>query len=142
MMVFALNLGGWLPDPLRRLSGWVAGHLGLVRLAQHVAGSSGSGAGGWYLLGLANGLLPCGLVYAALSLSLAVGHVAWGATMMVLFGLGTVPAMMLVPSLFRRLTSAMRLHAMRVAAVMMLVMGAMMVVRTIMHVHPMHAMAA
>ncbi|TLS68541.1 sulfite exporter TauE/SafE family protein [Mariprofundus erugo] len=139
MIVFALNLGGWLPDPLRRLSGWVARHLGLVRLAQHVAGSAG--AGGWYLLGLANGLLPCGLVYAALSLSLAAGHAALAAIMMVLFGLGTIPAMMLVPSLFRRMTSAMRLHAMRAAAVMILVLGVMMVVRTVMHVHPMHTMA-
>ena len=46
-----------------------------------------------YLFGMANGLLPCGLVYAALALPVALGSAPLGALAMVLFGLGTVPAL-------------------------------------------------
>jgi len=63
MIIFAFNLGGWLPDPLRRLSAWVSRKTGLARLAHSAA--AGARSGSWFMLGLANGLLPCGLVYAA-----------------------------------------------------------------------------
>lgn len=44
-----------------------------------------------YQLGMANGLLPCGLVYLALAGALTTGSVLGGVTFMVLFGLGTLP---------------------------------------------------
>jgi uncharacterized protein len=50
-----------------------------------------------FLLGLLNGLLPCGLVYMALSVALASGSMAQGALFMVAFGLGTAPLMMAMP---------------------------------------------
>lgn len=56
-----------------------------------------------YLLGAANGLLPCGLVYAALGIPLASGSVGVGAAAMVLFGLGTVPALLALMLGARRL---------------------------------------
>ena len=43
--------------------------------------------------GLANGLLPCGLVYAALSIPVVMADPAAGAAAMVAFGMGTVPAL-------------------------------------------------
>ncbi len=46
-----------------------------------------------FAFGMANGLLPCGLVYAALALPMALGNAPLGALAMVLFGLGTVPAL-------------------------------------------------
>lgn len=45
------------------------------------------------LLGMVNGLLPCGLVYLALAGSLASPTVWSGGLFMLLFGLGTIPAM-------------------------------------------------
>ena len=42
-------------------------------------------------IGLINGLLPCGLVYAALLAAVAMGGVWESALYMALFGLGTVP---------------------------------------------------
>ena len=48
------------------------------------------------LLGTLNGLLPCGLVYAALIASIVTGSAIGGAFYMVLFGLGTFPMMMAV----------------------------------------------
>ena len=44
-----------------------------------------------FQLGMANGLLPCGLVYLALAGALATGHILSGITFMALFGLGTIP---------------------------------------------------
>jgi sulfite exporter TauE/SafE len=46
------------------------------------------------LTGAFNGLLPCGLVYTALTLSLVQPDVFSGVTIMLLFGLGTVPALL------------------------------------------------
>jgi sulfite exporter TauE/SafE len=43
------------------------------------------------LFGAANGLLPCGLVYAALSLSVVADHFWAGAAVMLAFGVGTAP---------------------------------------------------
>jgi len=44
-----------------------------------------------YTLGLANGLLPCGLVYLALAGALATGGLLQGMLFMFVFGLGTMP---------------------------------------------------
>ena len=45
--------------------------------------------------GLVNGLLPCGLVYAYLALAASAGNLFAGAAVMGLFGLGTMPALIL-----------------------------------------------
>ncbi len=49
---------------------------------------------GILLLGMLNGLLPCGLVASALLLSAATGNALLGALGMVVFGLGTIPALL------------------------------------------------
>jgi len=49
-----------------------------------------------YVFGLATGLLPCGLVYAALLLAVAAAHPLDGALTMVAFGVGTLPALLLL----------------------------------------------
>jgi hypothetical protein len=46
------------------------------------------------VLGLLNGLLPCGLVYVALAGAVTCGTVWDGVYYMAMFGLGTVPAML------------------------------------------------
>lgn len=48
---------------------------------------------GIYLLGIANGLLPCGLVYIAATGAFMWGDTAKGLVFMAFYGLGTVPAM-------------------------------------------------
>ncbi|NCP46547.1 MAG: sulfite exporter TauE/SafE family protein [Flavobacteriales bacterium] len=45
------------------------------------------------LIGLLNGLLPCGLVYAAIGGAIATGNVFQGALFMFFFGIGTLPMM-------------------------------------------------
>lgn len=48
------------------------------------------------VVGLLNGLLPCGFVYVGLASSLTTESVLGGMSYMALFGLGTFPAMMLM----------------------------------------------
>ncbi len=54
------------------------------------------GISGFFLLGMANGLLPCGMVYIALATALSFNEVSSAVVFMALFGSGTLPAMMLV----------------------------------------------
>ena len=64
------------------------------------------------LIGLLNGLLPCGLVYVALAGAISSGSVISGALFMVLFGLGTIPLLLVATlasdALGQRLRSKMR----------------------------------
>jgi sulfite exporter TauE/SafE len=46
-----------------------------------------------FVLGLLNGLLPCGVVYLALSSAIAAGSTVGGILYMFFFGLGTTPAL-------------------------------------------------
>jgi sulfite exporter TauE/SafE len=49
-----------------------------------------------FLIGLLNGLLPCGLVYVGITGALATGSTINGTLFMALFGAGTLPAMTLI----------------------------------------------
>lgn len=57
-----------------------------------------------FILGILNGLLPCGLVYVAAAGAVVTSGIVNSAFYMILFGLGTLP-MMLFASLFGRLIS-------------------------------------
>jgi len=49
-----------------------------------------------FILGVLNGLLPCGLVYTALIGALAVADAFQSALLMMIFGMGTIPALVAV----------------------------------------------
>jgi sulfite exporter TauE/SafE len=49
------------------------------------------GRSGFFLLGAANGLLPCGMVYLALAGALNTTQIISGVVFMAMFGLGTLP---------------------------------------------------
>lgn len=59
-----------------------------------IRASSLPGGSGRLLLGLCWGLLPCGLVYSVLLTASAAGSALSGATVMLAFGLGTLPSML------------------------------------------------
>jgi len=137
IIIFALNLGGWLPDPVQRLSAWVTNKIGLMQLVSNLA--THARLRGWYTLGLVNGLLPCGLVYAALALGIATGHAIHASLMMISFGLGTIPAMMFVPSVLQKMSPILRLNTLRIAAFFMILLGLITIFRSAI---PMHLMAS
>lgn len=47
----------------------------------------------FYLLGMLNGLLPCGFVYAFAIIAAGTASAFWGAVVMFIFGLSTLPAL-------------------------------------------------
>ena len=47
----------------------------------------------FYLLGMLNGLLPCGFVYVFAITAASTGSALWGAFVMFIFGLSTIPAL-------------------------------------------------
>ena len=59
-----------------------------------VRASSMPGGSGRLLLGLCWGLLPCGLVYSVLLTASAAGSPVSGASVMLAFGIGTLPSML------------------------------------------------
>jgi sulfite exporter TauE/SafE len=73
---------------------------GLARVA--AAALARSGRASRFALGLCSGLIPCGLVYAALAVPVASADPAVGAVAMIAFGLGTVPALALAATGLRR----------------------------------------
>lgn len=64
-------------------------------------------------LGLLWGWLPCGLVYSALASALSAGSAGRGALMMLAFGLGTLPNLLLAGIVLARLNEFVRRPAVR-----------------------------
>jgi sulfite exporter TauE/SafE len=73
--------------------------------------------------GLLNGLLPCGLVYAYLALAASAGNLFTGAAVMALFGLGTLPALILTGMTGSLLSHLWRQRIFRIAACCMILTG-------------------
>jgi sulfite exporter TauE/SafE len=72
-------------------------------------------------LGLLWGLLPCGLVYSVLLLAAASESPTGGAMVMLVFGLGTTPAMLLSGLGAARLAEAMRHRGTRLGAGLLII---------------------
>lgn len=74
---------------------------------------------GWqpaFLAGMLTGFLPCGLVYAYLALATSSGAPLSGSSIMAVFGLGTVPLMVLTGSGMSLVSPARRQFVLRLAA--------------------------
>ncbi|WP_224997660.1 sulfite exporter TauE/SafE family protein [Cesiribacter sp. SM1] len=82
-----------------------------------------------FLLGLLNGLLPCGLVYLGLAGALVTGSAVTGATYMAAFGAGTLPAMLVVVVAGNWLRGGWQLQLRRLAPTAAFVMGLALVAR-------------
>ena len=67
-------------------------------------------------LGLLWGWLPCGLVYSALATALSAGSPGHGALLMLAFGLGTLPNLLLAGILLARLNEFVRRPVVRIAS--------------------------
>jgi uncharacterized protein len=88
-----------------------------------------SGPGAPVALGVFNGFLPCPLVYAFLALALASGDPASGALIMLVFGLGTFPAMLLTGAVGSWVRQNWRRDGVRIAGFLILVLGIITVAR-------------
>lgn len=89
----------------------------------------GGSRGSVFVAGVANGFLPCGLVYAFLALAVASGKPINGLLIMLFFGLGTIPAMTVVGCGSTLISHTARLRIYRLAACFVILAGAMSIKR-------------
>ena len=83
----------------------------------------------FFIIGLLNGLLPCGLVYMAVIGAIATGSALSGSYYMMLFGLGTVPAMFLIGVFKIFIPILWRLKLLKILPVTISLVGVMLIVR-------------
>jgi sulfite exporter TauE/SafE len=79
--------------------------------------------------GLLTGFLPCGLVYAFLALAASMGNVVYGLLLMAVFGVGTMPLMLLTGTTASLLSVVKRRKLMHLAAWCVVLTGALTVAR-------------
>jgi sulfite exporter TauE/SafE len=85
--------------------------------------------GSLFVLGLLNGLLPCGLVYVACAATTANDTVLRGIEYMIAFGLGTVPMMLGISLTGQKLQLALRFKLQRLIPAGLVVVGALLLLR-------------
>ena len=81
------------------------------------------------LLGMINGLLPCGLVYTAGGAAAVMGGWWEGVEYMALFGLGTVPMMLSLGIFGRTMPFALRLRLQRLTPLALGLVAVLLIVR-------------
>ena len=125
MLTIGLNLMGvfrglrWLESA--SLAKWVGERIRRLMVAAHPAAPYG--------LGMANGMLPCGPVYAMALLAATSESPLRGGLIMLFFGLGTLPAMLSMGFIFAKLSVAVRLRLYRFAATLIILVGVQQVLR-------------
>ncbi|MCP4547493.1 MAG: sulfite exporter TauE/SafE family protein [bacterium] len=119
MLMMGLGLLGWLPTA-RFLESNALGRM----IAEKFLGLLGtSSLMGRYLLGLANGFLPCGPVYAVAAVALTAPTPLHGAGTMGMFGLGTIPVLLFIGLGVGRLTPTLQRRFNILAAILVLIVG-------------------
>lgn len=81
------------------------------------------------VLGMLNGLLPCGMVYVALGNALLGGSMLNGALAMIAFGVGTLPGMLFVTFMANRVSPVFRQKLTKAVPIILTIVGALIVVR-------------
>lgn len=88
-----------------------------------------SGMISYLLLGMANGLLPCGMVYIALASSLTFSQTTDSVAFMAMFGAGTLPAMLFVAYAGMLIKPEIRSAFRRAVPVFVSLMGVLLILR-------------
>jgi hypothetical protein len=81
------------------------------------------------LLGLLNGLLPCGLVYVACAGATATGGLHLGALYMLAFGAGTVPMMLAISLSGKLVPFSLRLKLLKAVPLAVFILGTLLILR-------------
>lgn len=81
------------------------------------------------IIGLLNGLLPCGLVYLAVAGAIQTGDALNGAWFMFLFGLGTIPALFTLAFIAKSAGMKIRKYLNKVLPVIIVLVGIVFVLR-------------
>lgn len=119
MVLMGMGLRGWLPTSRIVESS----RLGRFTAEKFMGLVGTRSAAGRYFLGVANGFLPCGPVYAMAAAALASPTPLHGAGTMAAFGLGTVPVLVAVGLGAGRLAPALQRKFNLVAAILVMIVG-------------------
>ena len=125
MITIGLNLMGlfnslrWLESA--SLAKWVGERIRQLMISTHPLAPYG--------LGMANGMLPCGPVYAMALLAATSESPLHGGLIMLLFGLGTLPAMLSIGFALAKLSVTLRKQLFRFAAGLIVLVGLQQILR-------------
>ena len=125
MLAIGLNLMGvlkgmrWLESA--SLAKWVGERIRQLMISTHPVAPYG--------LGMANGMLPCGPVYAMALLAATSENPLHGGLIMLFFGLGTLPAMLSMGFVFAKLSVTLRRRLYRLAAGLIVLVGLQQIMR-------------
>lgn len=81
------------------------------------------------MIGLLNGLLPCGLVYVAIAGAINTGNVLSGAVFMMLFGIGTIPLLLIASIASDAIGQKVRRQMQRVVPYFVFMLGVLFILR-------------
>ncbi len=116
MLLMGLSMLGWLPW-------WLVPRLPAALAKKADRAKTGEGP---FIVGLLNGLMPCGPLQAMQLYALASGSALTGALAMLLFSLGTVPLMLGAGVLFSSLKAKSAHTIARISAVLILCFAVIM----------------
>lgn len=119
---YVIGRGGFTGGKLvSRVTGWLSGTLRRW--------FNRGGAAGAFGIGVANGLLPCPLVYAMLLKAGAAATPLQGAATLGLFGVGTLPALFAMAWVGQFLQPYWRQQLDRVTGILLIVLGVLTILR-------------
>ncbi len=124
LAVQGLHAAGWLTWRVRRKANGPC--VTRTVFSQFFKGGSSVSA---FIAGIVTGFLPCGLVYSFLALAASSGSVAKGMLIMLCFGLGTIPIMLVTGAGLSIATIGIRQKLLRVAGISVLITGLMTTAR-------------
>lgn len=82
-----------------------------------------------FTIGLLNGFLPCGMVYAALFGAMGMQSTTWGVVYMMLYGIGTIPLMSAVVYFSSMLSNPIRLRVQKLIPFVVIIIGSLFILR-------------
>ncbi|MFC2114525.1 sulfite exporter TauE/SafE family protein [Bacteroidota bacterium] len=82
-----------------------------------------------FIIGLLNGLLPCGLVYIAIAGAIGTGNYIMGGLSMLFFGIGTAPMLIGISFLGSTISNSFRKWMNKLIPVVVIVIGVLFILR-------------
>lgn len=95
--------------------------------------------GSVFIMGILNGLLPCGLTFLALTSCMTLKNPTDGLVFMAGFGAGTLPVMLGLVSIIPMLTKKLNFSVARLSMILQITAGCLLIARVLLvepHVHP------
>jgi uncharacterized protein len=126
MVIMGFDLAGWIPASGPNTFPGISGFKRLVRSMFNRVNRKNI-----FILGMILGFIPCGLVYAAGAKAAATQSILGGMLTMLVFGLGTFPAMVITGLTVNLFSNKLRKRLYRIAALMVILLGILAILRGI-----------